>query len=315
MLLTRHPVLDVRSVRAAQADGTLFRQTEAFDALGDPAHFHIRVNSLLLHGLRISAVQTTGHRVRPVDADNATLLLSQAGVLETDDGRATLRVRDGEAVLPRPGRRSTTVPGPYVGLVLQVPMAVLATRAALNGEDAWRPDRDWPARAPARLARALRYVVTELDAPEAPTMACHVADGFGRLLTDLLLEGFVAQAEAATRPASPAGLRQVMRAEALLRARIGQAVSIAALAGELGVGTRSLQAGFRRHRGTTPHAFLAACRLDTARDLLVRARPGETVGSIAYGCGLTHLGRFAAAYRDRFGESPSATLARAQRGA
>jgi transcriptional regulator GlxA family with amidase domain len=50
----------------------------------------------------------------------------------------------------------------------------------------------------------------------------------------------------------------------MLRDRLQDDVSIVALSGELGTGTRSLQLGFRRHRGTTPQEFLAACRLPPA---------------------------------------------------
>jgi len=38
----------------------------------------------------------------------------------------------------------------------------------------------------------------------------------------------------------------------------------------------------------------------------------ESVSHAAMDCGFTHLGRFAAAYRDAYGESPSRTLARAR---
>jgi len=46
-------------------------------------------------------------------------------------------------------------------------------------------------------------------------------------------------------------------------------------------------------------------RLDRVREDLLRARPGgTTVALVAHRWGLGHLGRFAAAYRERYGVSP-----------
>jgi len=53
---------------------------------------------------------------------------------------------------------------------------------------------------------------------------------------------------------------------------------------------------------------LTRARLHHVRRDLLAARPGARVGDIAAAWGFSHLGRFAAAYRRRFGEPPSATL-------
>ena len=58
----------------------------------------------------------------------------------------------------------------------------------------------------------------------------------------------------------------------------------------------------------TPRAFLRRCRLELARRRLLEAGEGETVSSVALDCGFGHFGDFAAAYKARFGETPSATL-------
>ena len=54
--------------------------------------------------------------------------------------------------------------------------------------------------------------------------------------------------------------------------------------------------------------YLRQVRLDRAHDDLAQAH--GTVADIAYHWGFTNLGRFARAYRDRFGEFPAATLDR-----
>ncbi|MDZ5660396.1 AraC family transcriptional regulator [Nocardioides sp. S-58] len=78
------------------------------------------------------------------------------------------------------------------------------------------------------------------------------------------------------------------------------------LAGIAGVGIRRLQQGFREHRGAAPLTVLHEIRLDRVHADLVAG--GTTVAAAAHRWGFTHLGRFAAAYRDRFGVSPSQTL-------
>ncbi|GAB2577878.1 hypothetical protein Aab01nite_10830 [Paractinoplanes abujensis] len=72
------------------------------------------------------------------------------------------------------------------------------------------------------------------------------------------------------------------------------------------VGPRALQAAFRRHSTLTPLGYLRRVRLERARADLRAARPGDgaTVTTVAERWGFHHPGRFAAAYRDAFGESP-----------
>lgn len=79
------------------------------------------------------------------------------------------------------------------------------------------------------------------------------------------------------------------------------------LAGIAGVGIRRLQQGFREYTGTTPMHALQDIRLARAHaDLL--AGEVATVADAAFRWGFTHLGRFASAYRERYGVPPSRTL-------
>jgi transcriptional regulator GlxA family with amidase domain len=84
------------------------------------------------------------------------------------------------------------------------------------------------------------------------------------------------------------------------------ATDLAAIAG---VGVRVLQEAFRQHVGMPPLSYLRRVRLDGVHEHLSRSDPWQvSVSEVAYGWGFTHLGRFAGAYRARFGESPSQTL-------
>ena len=95
---------------------------------------------------------------------------------------------------------------------------------------------------------------------------------------------------------------QVRRAEAFMRASFDQPITLDDMAAAAGVAPRTLQDGFRRFRGCSPTMWLRGVRLDHARAHLMR---GAGVSEAALACGFTHLGRFAGAYRQRFGEAPS----------
>lgn len=104
------------------------------------------------------------------------------------------------------------------------------------------------------------------------------------------------------------------RAEEMIAADPSLPGGLAGLASSVGVSVRSLQAGFRRHRDTTPVEFIRAQRLARAHDALRSAGPGMRVTDVALAVGYSHLGRFALDYRARYGESPSATLSRSRGG-
>jgi AraC-like DNA-binding protein/tetratricopeptide (TPR) repeat protein len=104
--------------------------------------------------------------------------------------------------------------------------------------------------------------------------------------------------------------RDVKMALELLRADPARDRSIDELAAAAGVKRRTLEKHFRRFLCRTPVEVRRDLRLERARRDLLRAQSGATVTEIALRCGFNHFGRFAALYRARYGESPSATLGR-----
>jgi AraC-like DNA-binding protein len=106
----------------------------------------------------------------------------------------------------------------------------------------------------------------------------------------------------------PAPRRTVDRAVEVMRSRYTSVLTVGAIAEAVGVGERSLQIAFRRRMGLTPMGYLRQLRLDHARRVL-RSTASEqvSISQVAYDCGFMHLGRFADAYRRRFGERPSET--------
>jgi transcriptional regulator GlxA family with amidase domain len=102
------------------------------------------------------------------------------------------------------------------------------------------------------------------------------------------------------------GLRQLQRAEEFMRSRLDAALSLEDVADAAGVSRRTLAQLFRRHRDLSPMEVLRNMRLDTAHAQLAR-HDGASVTQIALDCGFSHLSRFAACYRERFGQLPRET--------
>jgi AraC-like DNA-binding protein len=103
--------------------------------------------------------------------------------------------------------------------------------------------------------------------------------------------------------------RAIRRAVEAIHDEPERAFTVADLARFANMSVRSLQEGFRRHVGSAPMTYLQSVRLDRAHESLRRADPTRlTVSAVAHRWGFAHLGRFASAYRLRFGESPSETL-------
>ncbi|MDR6174872.1 AraC-like DNA-binding protein [Nocardioides zeae] len=105
-------------------------------------------------------------------------------------------------------------------------------------------------------------------------------------------------------PVRPRIVTQVLDAMEADPAADWTAAELAAVAG---VGIRRLQDGFRTYLGMTPTQALSRIRLARVHADLLAGR-SATVADAAHRWGFTHLGRFAAAYRARYGVAPSATL-------
>ncbi|CAB3807007.1 hypothetical protein LMG28688_06463 [Paraburkholderia caffeinitolerans] len=137
-----------------------------------------------------------------------------------------------------------------------------------------------------------------------------VAVEFERLLVTMLLAGQPHHCQTRATPAAPAAFvpRTVKRAKAYIDEHACEPITLANIAQAAGVPVRTLLDSFQRHSHASPMQMVREARLERARDLLLRARDTERVADIALGCGFANLGRFANAYREKFGETPSATL-------
>ncbi|GAA1687593.1 AraC family transcriptional regulator [Fodinicola feengrottensis] len=128
-------------------------------------------------------------------------------------------------------------------------------------------------------------------------------------MTTLLLRQPNSCSEQLLQPVPSASLTAVRRVAELIQDAPEREFTVADLAGQAGVSVRALQEGFRRHYGVTPTEYLTDVRLTRARTLIEQGEPAPVrVSEVAYQVGFVHLGRFAQAYRRRFGVTPSTAL-------
>lgn len=137
---------------------------------------------------------------------------------------------------------------------------------------------------------------------------------FAQSLGRAILGGLLLVANHQFRPeldAAAMALRPpaIARAIEIIEHRAHEPLTVTKIAAEVRLGARSLQVGFRKHVGVTPSEYLTKVRMDRAHgELLIGSPTTTTVSDIASRSGFTHLSRFAAAYRKRFGVTPSQTL-------
>lgn len=116
----------------------------------------------------------------------------------------------------------------------------------------------------------------------------------------------IADFRAAPRESLRNRARLARRAEAWMRGHLAEPIRIPDVCLALRVSRRELEYAFRTVFDQSPRDFLHSLRLNAVRRAL-RADPHASILDIALAHGVTHLSRFAANYRARFGENPSLT--------
>jgi AraC-like DNA-binding protein len=160
------------------------------------------------------------------------------------------------------------------------------------------PGRSWLA--------LIRLLLTELRGPDALIEQRPMA----RRWRELAVSGLALTVEHPYRDEPPSRRpRTVKRTLDAMHADPGYPFTSAELAAIAGVGVRVLQESFRQNLGMSPLTYLRRLRLDGVHTELRRADPWQaSVSEVALRWGFTHLGRFAGAYRARYGQAPSQTL-------
>lgn len=228
-----------------------------------------------------------------------------------------LQLSAGDIALVPPGKTFQGVLADFDVRILRLPLSAV-THAAAARWGIEPADFTFRSMAPisAPLARYWRETLSYLHRvslhPDAalPSPTAHAA--MIDLAAAATIATFPSVATAAAYLPGPgeAGPSTIRRAVAYLEEHAADPLTLADVATAARTGPRGLQAAFRRHLDTTPMAHLRRIRLGRAHRDLLAADPahGATVGAIARQWGFSHLGRFAAAYRDAYGTSPAETL-------
>jgi AraC-like DNA-binding protein len=279
-----------------------------------------RVNAAYLPGMYLSALAYEGlvAVAAPPDRLDYALQIPLAGALEAQTGAASVAISLGQAAVGSPGRdqviRST--PDCMRMIVSLNRDTVVRQLAAMLGEAVVEPlvfetamSLDNPHAA--AISGLLRWAVGELE--RSPSLlhnplAAMQLEQF--MVTALLLaqdNNYRDRLQAtADRGVS---VRSVKRAIDYIQANAAAPLTLADLVAASGVAGRTLHKHFRLSKGMSPMAYLRGVRLQKAREDLLRDT-GQSVTEIAARWGFDHLGRFAADYRKRFGETPSQTQRR-----
>lgn len=162
------------------------------------------------------------------------------------------------------------------------------------------------------VERTWQYVCALLDDMATAGVPPMVARGLEQSLLSALLLGLPhsATAELAATEIPRAGRHLANRIRDWLEAYHHLPIGVADLATAMGVTIRHIHSVCQQELGLTPMHLLRDIRLDHARAELTADNTRE-IATVAREAGFAHMGRFAAAYRKRFGETPSETRRRA----
>jgi len=153
--------------------------------------------------------------------------------------------------------------------------------------------------------RATRHFLRCADAERG--LASFAAREAAAMIAEILTFAWELSARLAPPPSSHRNRdRLAHRAEDWMRDHLTHVTQVPEVCLALGVSRRELEYAFRQTFDQSPRDFLQALRLNAIHQALKAPRRGqETVTQVAIDHGVTHLGRFAAQYRELFGENPS----------
>lgn len=155
----------------------------------------------------------------------------------------------------------------------------------------------------------IRMLCDDMDAGGCMLSTAHAARSVAASIASLMVQSLPNNRNGSLcRPPSPALPYYVRRAINFIEAQFEQDLTLGHVAEASSVSVRALERGFKKFRNQTPMEYLRSVRLEAARHKLLQIHvTGHTVTGIAEACGFRHLGRFARAYSERFGELPSET--------
>lgn len=295
-------------------------QPHALHPLAAPARRRAHMDFVRLGGVGLGTI-AFGEAMRVVvdRLDGYHLLMfCLSGHAQTTIGSARLDAGPSRGVLLAPEQ-------PFVAdfsadceqLVLRLDSAVVQAHSGLPAPQ-WHQQLDLRAATLQPVLGLLHALATTPPLLDAAQRHPLVAVDLERLIVQWLLAGQPLRPSQLHHPQQTRGTAAarhgiapacVRRAETFIEAQFMLPLRLSDIAGAAGVPVRTLHDAFVRFRGLSPMQFVREWRLERARALLLGRGSAARVSDVALECGFMHFGRFAQAYRCRFGESPSQTLA------
>jgi AraC-like DNA-binding protein len=281
--------------------------------------FDLGLNATHVGRVTVSYVQVgRSVRVQTTEAENFHVNLPVTGGTRSRSGHL-------EQVESTPDRAAVFMPGLPADIewhggcgqfclmfprhVLEQELEAMLDRP-LSAPLAFDPAMDVVANRGRAWADTVRLVETQAQQEHSLLDHPLAAGNVQRLLVDGLLLGqshnYSDELAGHRRPAAAPAVHQAID---LLRECPEQPWTTASLARRVAVSARSLQDGFARAVGIPPMRYLREVRLQRVHEELTAGDPHTTtVSQVAGRWGALDLSRLAAAYRRKFGESPSQTL-------
>lgn len=274
--------------------------------------------------IRLVASASTPMGMAAGDSPETTLLIPFHGwSTSVIDGRE-YRWQAGNSAMLVPGTARTGESGvrSKLGITFNPQRLQAVAQAMLGPRDRGRLDLGLhkprvipltPSRSPAMAL--LKQVLPLIDlggGSEANLRMLGLDDTLYRILAVMLAPETLAPAFA--RGPTSASSAAIGHVTEYIVGHLDQPITLSDLERVSGLSARTLQVAFRRAHGCSPREWIRRRRLVVARERLLVADKGTTVVAVALASGFTRPGAFATAYTQRFGESPSDTLARGRRG-
>jgi AraC-like DNA-binding protein len=226
------------------------------------------------------------------------------------------------AKVNRPGVISTTSVDKASGLCLCVPCdALIECAERLTGKacsqrlfDETVDEIDLESHLGGGLFKTAQTAINEYLKLHATGLEGLILSGYEEMLLNLATCAlFPNIAEEAGHTPQRCGPHAISQVRDYIQAHSAETIELASVANRFGMSLRAMQENFRRYYHCSPRDFLLDCRLENAHRALLSSDRALAALDVAARCGFSDYKYFSAKYRDRFLESPSATLRAAGR--
>ena len=294
-----------------------------YESLIDDKLFRHHSSLLTINGMKIAATASTPIRSKVGKTNKTTLILPLSGQGDLiANGRTLQWCASSKAVfLPNCGGSSESTNRSVLMVDLD-PIRlekVAHTMLGVSPDSISLMNLDIPREIDLQVGRVsfeavFRQLANLLDQfslqPELLNQS-GIDDAFYRNIAMLLQPGLFLDASTST-PNRKYARRLLDRVCQYIQAHLNQPINLTDLERVSCMSRRKLHYAFLKRYNCTPMQWVRAERLTLVHNQLNRGIPGDKVTTIALDCGFNKPAAFADYYNTRFGEMPSATLARAQ---